>query len=516
MISLNRRVIFAVVGVTSLVVMIAALGIWLATRSLLMREIDRELTSRVERLKRYEWLGSPGFWNSNNNGMDARRQLERVTKSSGDGRILIQVIHALDDHELFRSASLSPGLDLAPLSTQTHPRDILVHHYLADGSAVRFIAFHMAHNPARNDSSNWRREGGPRPEGPSTNDKTSRGPPPPPHKAAIVTATEKISAALPDSNVSGVMIFVGLGLEQVDGELSRMASVLGALWAAATLLALASILLLRPAVLRPINELAAAIARLGPDDLAVRVPTALAPHEMRVIADCLNRLLDRLEQAFMREQATIANIAHELRTPVAELRTALEFRRLAANAADYPELDSLLGTVTRMQNQVTNLLLLARLEAGKESLQRSDADLGDLAAEAIERWEERASAAGLRITAEPFVPAPMTTSPDHLGLVLDNLLGNAVAHGASGDIRVTVSAEATLVRITFTNLFAGKINPLLLGQAYYRGDQARHGADHSGLGLALCQRLCRLLDAQLELDGSAGFFRASVVLKRRA
>lgn len=517
MMSLNRRVIFAVVGVTSLVVMIAALGIWLATRSLLMRDIDRELTSRVERLKRYDWLGSPDFWNSNNNSMDARRRFERIITNSGDGRLFIQVIHASDDHELFRSASLSPGLDLAPLSTQTHPRDILVHHYLADGSAVRFIAFHMAHNPARNDFPNWRREGGPRPEGPSTNDKTSRGPPPqpPPRQAAVIAAPEKSSAAMPDSNVAGVMIFVGLGLEQVDGELSRMASVLGALWAAATLLALASILLLRPAVLRPINELAAAIARLGPDDLAVRVPTTLAPHEMRVIADCLNRLLDRLEQAFMREQATIANIAHELRTPVAELRTALEFRRLTANAAEHPELDGLLGTVTRMQNQVTNLLLLARLEAGKESLQRSDADLGDLAAEAIERWEERARAVGLRITAEPFASAPMITSPDHLGLVLDNLIGNAVAHGSNGDVRVSVSADATQVRITITNPFSGTIHPQQLGQTYYRGDQARHGADHSGLGLALCQRLCRLLDAQLELDGNAGFFRASVVLKRR-
>ncbi len=514
MISLNRRVIFAVVGVTSLVVMIAALGIWLATRSLLMREIDRELTSRVERLKRYDWLGSPDFWNSNNNSTDARRRFERIITSSGDGRLFIQVIHASDDHELFRSATLSPGLDLAPLSTQPHPRDILVHHYLADGSAVRFIAFHMAHNPARNDSSNWRREGGPRPEGPSTNDKTSRGPPPPPRQAVVIAAPEKNSAVMPDSNVAGVMIFVGLGLEQVDGELSRMASVLGALWAAATLLALASILLLRPAVLRPINELAAAIARLGPDDLAVRVPTALAPHEMRVVADCLNRLLDRLEQAFMREQATIANIAHELRTPVAELRTALEFRRLAANAAEHPELDGLLGTVTRMQNQVTNLLLLARLESGKESLQRSDADLGDLAAEAIERWEERAHAIGLRITAEPFVAAPMITSPDHLGLVLDNLIGNAVAHGSNGDVRVSVSAETTQVRITITNPFSGKIDPQLLGQAYYRGDQARHEGDHSGLGLALCQRLCRLLGTQLELDSNAGLFRASVVIKR--
>ena len=517
MISLNRRVIFAVVGVTSLVVMIAALGIWLATRSLLMHKVDRELTTRVERLKRYEWLGSPDIWNSNNTSMDARRRFERLTTSSGDGRLFIQVIHASDDHELFRSVTLSPGLDLAPLSPQTHPRDTLVHHYLADGSAVRFIAFHMAHNPIRNDFPNLRREGGPRPERLPTNDNAARAPPPPsPHKATIIAAPEKAFAAVPDSNVSGVMIFVGLGLEQVDGELSRMASVLGALWAAATLLALASILLLRPAVLRPINELAAAIARLGPDDLAVRVPTALAPHEMRVVADCLNRLLDRLEQAFMREQATIANIAHELRTPVAELRTALEFRRLAANAAEYPELDGLLGTVTRMQNQVTNLLLLARLEAGKESLQRSDADLGDLAAEAIERWEERAHAVGLRITAEPFVTAPIITSPDHLGLVLDNLIGNAVAHGTSGDVRVSVSAEVTLVRITITNSFSGTINSQQLGQTYYRGDQARHGADHSGLGLALCLRLCRLLDAQLELDGNAGFFCASVVLKRRA
>ena len=113
MISLNRRVIFAVVGVTSLVVMIAALGIWLATRSLLMREIDRELTSRVERLKRYDWLGSPDFWNSNNNSTDARRRFERIITSSGDGRLFIQVIHASDDHELFRSATLSPVVSSA-------------------------------------------------------------------------------------------------------------------------------------------------------------------------------------------------------------------------------------------------------------------------------------------------------------------------------------------------------------------------------------------------------------------
>ncbi len=514
MTSLNRRVIFAVVGVTSLVVFIAALGLWLTTRSVLMREVDRELMSRIERMKRFEWLGSPDFWHSSNS-TEARRRFERFSANSGDGRLFMQVIDATDDSELYRSATLTPGLDLAPLTTRTHVTDTVINYYLGDGSGVRLIAFHMAHTPSRTDSPNWRREGGQRAEGPSTNENTSRAPPIP-NKAALISTPLKNSAATPDANIPGVLVFVGLGLEQVDRELSRMTIVLGVLWAAATLLALASILLLRPAVLRPINELAAAIARLGPGDLAVRVPTTLAPQEMRVVADCLNGLLDRLEQAFTREQATIANIAHELRTPVAELRTALEFRRLAARAAEYPEIDGLLGTVMRMQNQVTNLLLLARLEAGKEPLQRSDTDLGELTTEAIERWEERTNAAGLHVTAEPFAPAPITTSPDHLGLILDNLLGNAIAHGSNGDVRVTLSTEATVIRITITNPFSGKIDPQLLGQAYYRGDQARHEGDHSGLGLALCQRLCRLLDAQLELDGNAGVFRASVVLKRRA
>lgn len=312
------------------------------------------------------------------------------------------------------------------------------------------------------------------------------------------------------------MIYLALGLEQVSGELSRMAMVLGALWTAATLLAFGTILVLRPAVLKPTRDLAAAIARLGPDDLAARVPVSEAPQEMRVVVERLNSLFDRLEQAFKREQATIANIAHELRTPVAELRTALEFRHLSATGEDRAEIDALLATVTRMQAQVSNLLLLARLEAGKEPLIRTDADLGDLVSEATERWEDRATARGLDLSLGTFARAPITTSPDHLGLVLDNLLGNAVAHAtAAGVIGVAVSATDQEATLTITNPFNRTLDLNQLSHPYYRGDDARHGGDHTGLGLALCQRLCRLLDARLDLAHVDGQFRASVVMKRR-
>lgn len=531
MTSLNRRVIAAVVGVTSLVVLVASLALWFAMQSMLMRAVDRELSSRVERMKRFEPLGSPDFWR--NAGNDGRRRfIERG--GSGDWRSLTQVIDLRDGSEIYRSSGLTVGLDLAPLTIPHVPIEQPRTQYLDDGSTVRLMAFHLQHL-GRGDA---RRDG--RPEGPPPLGLGRPSPPPAPPAERGTTGEVKpspgstpasASSASPGSMTifipssahhppeaphQGVMIYLALGLEQVDGELSRMAMVLGVLWAAATMLAFGTILVLRPAVLRPTRDLAAAIARLGPDDLAARVPLHQAPQEMRVVVDCLNGLFDRLEQAFKREQATIANIAHELRTPVAELRTALEFRQMAATGEDRAELDALLITVVRMQTQVTNLLLLARLEAGKEPLQRSDADLGELVTEAAERWEDRARVRGLDLSLGEFARAPVTTSPDHLGLVLDNLLSNAVAHAtADGVISVAVAAGGDEVSVTITNPFTGTLDMQQLSNAYYRGDHARHGGDHTGLGLALCQRLCRLLDARLELAHADGQFQAKVVLKKR-
>lgn len=522
MTSLNRRVIVAVVGVTSLVVLVASLALWLVMQSMLLKNADRELASRVERMKRFEPLGSPEFWRNNNS--DWRRRV--VERGSNDWRMLVQAIDLRDGSELHRSSLLSVGLDLAPVSAPPLAIEQPINHHLDDGSTVRLMAFKMMHQMRTDGRRDWR--DGPRPEGPPAGRPPSppfgeAAPPAPasaeapkPPAPANVLIIPSANDHPPEAPHQGVMIYLALGLEQVDGELSRMAMVLGVLWAAATLLAFGTILLLRPAVLKPTRDLAEAIARLGPDDLAARVPVQQAPQEMRVVVERLNGLFDRLEQAFKREQATIANIAHELRTPVAELRTALEFRQMAATGDDRAELDALLSTVVRMQAQVSNLLLLARLEAGKEPLARTDADLGDLVGEAAERWEDRATARGLDLSLGTCARAPITTSPDHLGLVLDNLLGNAVAHAtAAGVISVAVTAGDHDVTVTVTNPFTGTLDMSQLSHAYYRGDDARHGGDHSGLGLALCQRLCRLLDARLELAHGDGQFRASVVMKRR-
>lgn len=480
--SLRRRISLAVVGTTSLVVLVAALGIWLAARAVFLRGIDRDLAGRVERTRRFEsmpqWRGRPPgsaeWWRGEGRPErgdvrnDARNDARTDSRGErGDSRRLLQIVDIADDRELMRSPSLPEGVrlgqpgdaDLGAARTRTLP----------DGRRVRVLAMRLT-RPA----------GG-------------------------------------DAAASAAVAYHAVDLEQIDAELARMGGMLLALWGAATLLAWGAVIVLRAAILRPMRELDAAIARLGPDDLAVRVSDTAGPDEVRGIVDRLNGLLDRLEAAFRREQATIASIAHELRTPVAALRTTIEFRLLAVGGGDEAQvLRACLATVERMQAMVANLLLLARLEAGREPLQREEVDLAQLLSEAAEPWEARAAARSQRLRLDLPAAATVESSALHLRLIVDNLVGNAVAHGAAGDVALGVAVDGAGLRMTVENAFSGTLDPEQLGKAFYRGDAARSGSDHCGLGLALCRRLAALLGGALSLEARDGRFRATLALPLRA
>lgn len=309
----------------------------------------------------------------------------------------------------------------------------------------------------------------------------------------------------------GWRAYLATDIEPVTTELERLGLVLAGLWLAATVLAWIAVALLRSRLLRPLADLTAAIGRLGPEDLAARVADTAAPEEVRGIVVRLNSLLDRLEDAFRREQTTIANIAHELRTPVTVLRTALEFRLLAATAPDELKvLNDCFRTVERMQAVVSTLLLLAQLEAGKVPLVREPTDLAELVREQLAVWRGRANDRGLTISAELPESLIVDTAGGHLRQVIDNLLGNAVAHASpAAEIRVVLDAASFSV----ANPCATDIDATQLGRVFYRADAARTGGDHVGLGLALCRRLLQLLGGRLELAMEAGAFRAVAHLR---
>lgn len=470
--SLATRITIAVVGITAAVVLVSGVATWLSLRAALLADHDRELDGRAERMRRFDAFLAASNWRP------------RPPPPEGDGgarrernepRRPLQVL-ARDGRELARSQALAEGDSLLPRGGAVPADGQRYSATLASGGRVRVLAVAV------------------------------RAPP--------MGAWVDPAVAIPED---GLIALLSAGMDETDAELRRMALTLGAVWLVATALALGAALALRRAVLRPLARLDCQLRKLRPDDLAARIPERAGPAEVRTLVARLNALLAGLEEAFRREQATIANIAHELRTPVAGLRTEIEFRQLAAgDPAERECLRSLLATVVRMQAMVGNILMLARIEAGRERLDVEDADLVPLVQAAVERWEPRAMARGLAVEAELPPTLPWRASPLHLDLLLDNLLGNAVAHGLAGaPIAVALAAEDGAAVLTCRNACGGGIDCARLGTAFYRADDARSDGSHCGLGLALCRRIAGLLGGGLELDVSAGVFTARLRLVAR-
>lgn len=474
MTSLAARLTIAVVGITAVVVLVAGVAMWLSLRAKLITDIDRELDGRAERMHRFDaflassgWKPHPPPPEGEAGGGGRRDRWER-----GDPRRLLQVF-AADGRELGRSGNLEAGDSLLPAgSAPPAEGDRMFARLASSGGRARVLAVALQVPPMG-----------------AGIDPTT--PPPGP-----------------------VVALIAGNLEDVDAELRRMALNLGAVWLVATALALGAAMALRRAVLRPLVLLDGELKRLRPDDLAARLPASAGPAEVRTLVLRLNTLLGGLEEAFKREQATIANIAHELRTPVAGLRTEIEFRLLAAgDPGELATLRSLLATVGRMQAMVGNILMLARIEAGRERLNSDTLDLVPLVTAAVERWEPRAMARGLEIELALPESLALDSSAIHLDLVLDNLLGNAVAHGQAGrPIAVRLQSVDGRAELEVSNACTAGIDTARLGTAFYRADDARSDGSHCGLGLALCRRIAGLIGAELELDARDGLFSARLRL----
>ncbi|GDY11942.1 hypothetical protein LBMAG53_08200 [Planctomycetota bacterium] len=481
--SLGRRIALAVVGTTAVVVLVAGACIHVAAQQILLRGVDQELTSYIQRMQRPRPGEPAGLPPPPEEPPRRSRYVPPELRSDADPRRLLVFQDPVTGSLLARSPSLPrdltlPGRHQSPVTTD-----------LSDGRQVRWMVAELPRMPGWLSAKTNQLLGAGQPSG--TNPQPSG-----------------TSPTVGDSGETRpILAWLGIDLAATDTELSRLAVFLGALWLAATALAGVATAFLLPTVLRPLQRVADDLARLGPEDLSGRV-TDRGPAEIRSLVLRLNELLSRLEQAFRREQATIAAIAHELRTPVTELRTAIEFRSMAIpeSAADERAcLDGLLSTTVRMQDLVANLLLLARLEAGREPLLRETCEVSELVRDVI---ESTPGGEGIVVSVPDQIIC--ATSPGHLRIVVANLIGNAIAHRqGAGPTAVTLTAGPTL---TITNPCPAQVDPRELGQAFYRADTARSG-DHCGLGLALCRRLVALLGGTLDLSAKNGMFTARLTLK---
>lgn len=311
--------------------------------------------------------------------------------------------------------------------------------------------------------------------------------------------TDESTAGVPASSVTLVLARDRASLDRVLAGFEGTLAVVGLLFVAGTAVMVA--LVVRRG-LRPLAGLAAQAAGIDAGSLQRRFPTATMPAELRPICERLNDLLGRLEAAFQRERRVTADIAHELRTPIAELRALTEVALQwpeDANATTRTVQDAL-EIAQHMEQIVTALLALARCEAGQQTVARQPVALAELL---DVTWQPLAVVADRkRLTVERHLPADLhlRTDPTLLRSLLRNLLSNAVEYTpAGGCIEIHGSASDAGFQLALTNsndnLSAEDVAHLF--EPFWRKDAARADSSHCGLGLTVAAALAHALGLEL-------------------
>jgi len=257
----------------------------------------------------------------------------------------------------------------------------------------------------------------------------------------------------------------------------------------------------------PIETLANEAGRITADSLGSRFSTDALPGELLPIGHRLNDLLGRLEASFERERRFSADLAHELRTPLAELRSLAELAMKWPESRGADVDRDVLAIATQMEAIVSRLLAMLRSEHGQTAIALEHIDAAALARELWESAAARAATRGLVVTWDFPSSLVVAADPVLLRSILLNLLQNAVDYTPAGG-HVTVGGRFidTGFEITVRN-DAGELSVddvSRLFDRFWRRDASRSGGDHAGLGLSLARAFARTMGGDLTATLDSG------------
>ena len=249
--------------------------------------------------------------------------------------------------------------------------------------------------------------------------------------------------------------------------------------------------------LRPVEVLRSGAARISGSDQDERLVVPASTDEIRALAVTLNDMLDRLAAARRRQRAFVADSAHELRSPLASMRTQLEVAQRLGEGGDLAT--DLLADVTRLSALVEDLLLLAR--AGNDVRPPSKRESVDVKALLVATARRYADArVPVSIAEGPAVFA--SANAEELTRVVSNLVDNGVRH-ASASVVLAARVEGARAVLTVVDdgpgIPAGERERVF--ERFARLDDARdRDAGGTGLGLAIVRELLRRSDGSISLD----------------
>ena len=277
-------------------------------------------------------------------------------------------------------------------------------------------------------------------------------------------------------------------------------------------------ILIRRALMTRIHGIRQTVSAIIQGDLSHRLPTHARGDELNTLSQTINGMLDQIERLIGGIRNVSNSIAHDLRTPLAELRSRLEELALTKPSAEqtFGEIDAAVADVDRVIRIFNALLRLAEIDSGLRRSGFVPVDVAAVAAAAVEFYQPAAELRGSSLSLQIGGPAPIRGDPVLLAQALGNLIDNALKYTPD---------DSTIVVAVRRNSHAGSVEILVADsgpgipedqkskaiERFYRGDASRC-TPGVGLGLSLVDAVARLHGSELLLEDNHPGLRARIVL----
>jgi signal transduction histidine kinase len=263
-------------------------------------------------------------------------------------------------------------------------------------------------------------------------------------------------------------------------------------------------LITRRALMSRVDSIRQTVSAIIHGDLKHRLPTHLSDDELNTLSRTINGMLDQIELLVHGVRNVSNSIAHDLRTPLAELRSRLEELALIRPSREetFAEIDGALADVDRVIRIFDALLRLAEIDAGMRRSGFVSLDAVDLGATAVEFYAPAAELKNIALTFHAHGPLAVLGDPVLLAQALSNLIDNALKYAPENgviDVAVQRRSDGTVeIAVADNGPGISDTEKIKVVERFYRGDASR-GTPGVGLGLSLVQAVAKLHGSALEL-----------------
>ena len=312
--------------------------------------------------------------------------------------------------------------------------------------------------------------------------------------------TRFVAIAL-SGGVNGLTVYFGQDYRDMKAKLRDLRNILAGIWIASEILLSALLALLVHFSIVPLRRIAKHLESIDEMHLKGFEPDG-APREVRPLVDALSAALSRLDDAFRRERTLLADLAHEIRTPMAGIRTTLEVGVDDDEEHARGAMFKSLSILSRMQSLMDSLLSLAQLEGGQIPSSARRLDLAPLLLDAVDAWRGKCDERGIELRVELAPSLPAIANPEWCRVILRNLLENAMAHARDGSwIALRSEVDTGEVRIRVSNdgsPMETSDAPKVFERFWRKNDSRSQEGNHAGLGLALCRQLATRMGGTIQ------------------